>query len=98
VLTVPIPDVQTIMLPVLRHLAEHQWGTSDLVIALADEFTLTPEERNKLLPSRRQAIFANRVHWALAHLKGAELISRVSRGEYVATDAGHNWQQHLLQA
>jgi restriction system protein len=76
------------MLPALRHMADRQWATSDLIEALGDEFGVTPEERGKLLPSGRQAIFANRVHWALAHLIGSGLISRLSRGHDLATEAG----------
>ena len=83
-----IPDFQSLMLPVLRRLAERQWSTSELTTALSDEYSLTPDERRQLLPSGTQTTIANRVHWALAYLNRAALISRVARGQYVATDAG----------
>jgi restriction system protein len=57
-----IPDFQTLMLPVLRRLAERRWRTTELIASLSDAFGLTPEERTALLPSGRQATMANRTH------------------------------------
>jgi restriction system protein len=83
-----IPDFQTLMLPVLRHLTERRWLVSDLVAEVSTEYGLTEEERRQLLPSGRQATIANRTHWALAYLNRAGLIVRIARGEYEATDEG----------
>jgi restriction system protein len=84
-----IPDFQTLMLPVLRRLAKRSWRTGELVDALADEFGLSEEERRTLLPSGRQATFANRTHWALAYLNRAGLINRIARAHYEASNRGH---------
>jgi restriction system protein len=83
-----IPDFQTVMLPVLRRLAERAWRTPELVDAIAVEFLLTPEERSEMLPSGRQTRVANRTHWALAYLNKAGLIVRLTRGEYAASESG----------
>jgi restriction system protein len=83
-----IPDFQSLMLPVLRHLAQRRWLVSDLVKAVSDDHGLTDEERRQLLPSGRQATIANRTYWALAYLNRAGLIARISRGEYEATEDG----------
>lgn len=83
-----IPDFQTLMLPVLRHLAERRSLTSDLVAEVSTAYGLTEEERRQPLPSGRQTTIANRTHWALAYLNRAGLIVRVARGEYEATDEG----------
>jgi len=85
-----IPDFQSLMLPILRRLAERQWSTADLIETLAQEFALTEDERRALLPSGRQTTIANRTHWALAHLNKASVIARVSRGHYEATDRGRS--------
>jgi len=77
------------MLPTLRRAAERRWKTTELVASLADEFALTPAERATLLPSGRQATIANRTHWALSYLNRAGLVTRVGRGEYEASEAGH---------
>ena len=65
VTSVPIPDYQSIMLPILRLAAdgkEHVFRQT--VERLADEFGLTPEERRQPLPSKSQPVFDNRVGWA----------------------------------
>lgn len=84
----PIPDFQTLMLPVLRRLVEGQATTTSLIEDMAGHFALTEAERGALLPSGRQAVMANRVHWALAYLGRAGLIERVARGVYRAADRG----------
>lgn len=86
----PIPDFQTLMLPVLKRLGERRWKTAELIDAIADEFHLTEEERKMLLPSGRQYTIANRTHWAVAFLNKASLITRVARGEYEISDRGRN--------
>lgn len=83
-----IPDFQSLMLPILRRLAERQWSTSELVEAMAAEHSLTDEERRALLPSGRQTTIANCTHWALTHLGKANFIARVSRGGYEAMKRG----------
>lgn len=83
-----IPDFQTLMLPVLRCVAPGEIRTSDLVERLADQFTLSAGERSQLLPSGRQATFANRVHWAVAYLGKAGLLDRTRRAHYQITARG----------
>lgn len=84
----PIPDFQTLMLPVLARLAEAQGTTTDLIEAMAQHFGLSDTERAELLPSGRQPVIANRVHWALSYLGRAGLVDRVARGVYRASDRG----------
>lgn len=76
-----IPDYQTLMLPLLKVLADgREWSTRDLVQQLANEFRLTEEEREARLPSGQQSIVHNRVHWSKTYLKQAGLIEAPSRG------------------
>lgn len=60
----PIPDYQTLMLPVLRLAAEGETRVADVAERVADAFGLSAEEREQLLPSGRQRLLHNRVHWA----------------------------------
>ena len=47
-----VPDFQSLMLPLLRLAGDGMDHTfKDAVEAIAIEFSLTPEERNELLPS-----------------------------------------------
>ena len=84
-----IPDYQTLMLPVLRLASdgnEHKF--SKAVEELADEFNLSTEERNELLPSGSQAVFNNRVGWARSYLKQAGLLASPKRGLFTITQKG----------
>jgi restriction system protein len=47
-----------------------------VIETLAEEFALSSEERNELLPSGSQFVFANRVGWARTYLKQASALSR----------------------
>lgn len=86
----PIPDYQSVMLPILKLASdglEHKFARA--VEALADEFNLTTEERNELLPSGTQAVFNNRVGWACSYLKKAGLLASPKRGFFTITQKGH---------
>jgi restriction system protein len=86
---VAIPDYQTLMLPVLKLASdgnEHKF--SKAVEELADEFNLSTEERNELLPSGSQAVFNNRVGWARSYLKQAGLLASPKRGFFTITQKG----------
>ena len=85
----PIPDFQTLMLPLLRYLADGaERNNQETIDALAEEFDLTDAERAKLLPSGKQTVFRNRVAWAKSHFKRAGLIDSPRRGVYRITDPG----------
>jgi restriction system protein len=59
------------MRPVLAHAARGEVRISDLIPALSAELGLSEAERSELLPGGKQAIIANRVHWAKSYLKQA---------------------------
>ncbi len=62
---------------------------SRAVEELADEFNLSTEERNELLPSGSQALFNNRVGWARSYLKQASLLASPKRGFFTITSKGN---------
>ena len=85
----PIPDYQTLMLPLLKIAAdgrEHRFR--DAIDQLATEFDLTATERAQLLPSETAPVFDNRVGWARTYLKQAGLLRSARRGVFEITDAG----------
>jgi len=87
----PIPDYQTIMLPLLKLASDKQEHKfSDAVQNLAEKFSLTDEEKGELLPSGTQAVFNNRVGWARSYLKQAALLSSTKRGYFKITEQGLN--------
>jgi len=88
---VPIPDFQTIMLPLLRLTgdgAEHTLIAT--VQAVADEFHLTLEERAQPLPHAHQTVIYNRVAWASSYLRYAALLISTGRGRFRITQRGQN--------
>ncbi len=85
----PIPDFQSVMLPLVEALADgHEQIMRDLTTKLADRFQLTHEEREEILPSGQQTIFSNRVAWAKSHLKAAGLLENPIRGRVRISDLG----------
>jgi restriction system protein len=86
---VTIPDFQTVMRPILALLADGSSRlTKQVIAAMTDEFSLTDEERNAMLPSGRQRRMDNRVYWALTHLSQAGLLERPVRAHVRITAAG----------
>ncbi len=84
-----IPDFQTIMLPLLRYYSDNLvHSTSETIESLAKSFNLTEEDLAELLPSGTQSIFKNRVYWAIAHLKMANLLENIQRAHYKITSNG----------
>jgi len=55
---------------------------------MADEFGLSESERDERLPSGRQAVIANRTHWAVTQLTKTGLLKRTRRAHYRITDRG----------
>jgi restriction system protein len=84
----PIPDYQTLMLPVLQFVAQGEVRLSDLIKSLATKLELSEEEKTELLRSGRQTVFANWVGWAKTYLKKAELLEYPKRGYCRITKSG----------
>lgn len=85
----PIPDFQTIMLPLLKFLGDSkEHSLRETIESLADKFDLTDEERKELLPSGQQTTFDNRVGWARTYLKKAGLVESTKRGYFRITKRG----------
>lgn len=84
-----IPDFQSLMRPVLAHLADGQLHRArEVKEAMADRFELTEAERAELIPSGRARSIDNRVGWALTYLSQAGLVERPARGQVRITEVG----------
>ena len=91
----PIPDYETIMLPLLKFAGDgKEHSSKETVQALSQVFNLTDEEKTKLYETKKVSIFYDRVHWALSYLKHASLIGGTRRGFFKITDRG---QKILLE-
>ena len=84
----PIPDYQSLVVPVLRLAAQRETRVADVSERIADDRCLTQAEREELLPSGRQRLLHNRIHWAKFYMSKAGLIGSPARSRFVATDKG----------
>jgi len=76
-----IPHFQPLMTPILQAISDGQdHRLTDVLDRLADEFSLTPEERKTLQPSGKQYVFENRLRWAITYLFKAGLLERPGKG------------------
>ncbi len=85
----PIPDFQSLMLPLLLLAKDGEpHALRDTRKHLASTFSLTAEEIEELLPSGRQRRFDNRVAWAKVYLELAGLLHSPKRGQLQITAEG----------
>ena len=84
-----VPDFQSLMLPVLRALADgSEVRLAEVRQRVAEAERLTPEDLRELVPSGGQPVLSNRVSWALTHMERAGLVTRARRGVYRVTPDG----------
>lgn len=83
-----IPDYQSLMLPLLGIAAEGETRVPAAAQVIADRLGLSEDEREEMLPSGKQRLLHNRVHWAKFYMSKAGLIVSPKRGVFVASSAG----------
>ncbi|MBZ5728035.1 MAG: restriction endonuclease [Acidobacteriia bacterium] len=85
----PIPDYQSLMLPVLRVLADRkEHSVAQMRQRIAEELKLSEGELTERLASDSTTVFVNRIGWAVQYLKAAIAIKALRRGVYQITDRG----------
>lgn len=84
----PVPDFQSLMLPVLRAAADGEISAPEMRERVAGELGLSESDLAEMLPSGRQTTFTNRVAWANVFLQRAGLLERPRRGVYRITEEG----------
>lgn len=84
-----IPDFQSVMLPLLNFSSDQkEHSLYDAINSLANQFGLTDDERQELLPSGKQTRFDNRVAWAKSYFKQAGLVENTRRGYFKISQRG----------
>ncbi len=85
----PIPDYQSLMLPVLRLVGDRkEHSLAEMRQGIAADLGLSEDELAERLASDTQTVFANRIAWAVQYLKAAAVLQPVRRGVYRITDRG----------
>lgn len=83
-----IPDYQTLMLPVLRAAEKGEVRVPMVADIVAESLGLSDAEREEMLPSGKQRLLHNRVHWAKFYMSKAGLLDSPRRGVFTASDVG----------
>lgn len=83
-----IPTYQEFMLPVLKTAKDGEISIGTIVKKLSDDFELNDEQRAELLPSGKQTVVANRIHWARTYLVQAGLLEPTKRAHIKASERG----------
>lgn len=87
----PIPDFQSMMLPLLKSAADkREHHVQEPMEKLADVFQLSDDERKELLPSGADLVFNNRIRWARFYLGKAGLVESTRRGFFKISQRGLN--------
>ena len=85
----PIPDMTTIQLPLLKLLADRkEHSYRETLEQLGKTFHVSDEERTQLIPSGLKRTFDTRVLWAISQLRNAGLLENTERGIFKITDRG----------
>jgi restriction system protein len=85
-----IPDYQSLMLPVLKLAAEGEIRVPVAADVIADRLGLSDQDREEMLPSGKQRLLHNRIHWAKFYMHKAGLIDIPKRGVFEASDFGRD--------
>lgn len=84
----PIPDFQSLMLPVLKLFGDGVENVAECLPHLQTQFALSDEEAQELVPSGSMTILKNRTHWARTYLSKAGLLTSPQRNQHVITVLG----------
>jgi restriction system protein len=85
----PIPDYETLMLPILNFLDDGiERKTREIISHIIKTFEITNEESKVLIPSGRAKLIDNRVGWACTYLRKAGLIESPQRSINKITSDG----------
>lgn len=77
------------MLPLLNYASDgHEKNIREAITTLSDQFKLSDVERQQLVPSGKQNLIDNRVHWARTFLAKAGAIRKTRRAHFEITDRG----------
>jgi restriction system protein len=91
---VAVPDYQTFMRPLLAYGEDGgEKNIREAINALANQFALTEQDRSLLVPSGKETLLSNRVHWARTYLDKAGAITRTRRSHFKITDRGRDLLQ-----
>ena len=84
----PLPDYETLMLPVLKLFATGAENVAACLPKIKEEFGISDEDAAELLSSGSKTTLLSRTHWARTYLAKAGLLTSPKRNLHVITDLG----------
>lgn len=90
-----LPDYQSLMLPVLRVASEGETSVPLAEDDIASAMNISDADRQLTLPSGKQRVLHNRIHWAKFYLTKAGLLNSPKRGRFNITPAGSDVLNNL---
>ncbi len=85
----PIPNYQSFFRPLLETMSDgKEWLMRNAQEVVADRLKLSPEDKDRMLPSGQQKVYVNRILWAKTYLKKAGAIDTVRRGVLKIAERG----------
>jgi restriction system protein len=84
----PLPDYQALMLPILQIAESGEFSVPLAEAEIAHRFSLSDADREEMLPSGKQRVLHNRMHWAKFYMTKAGLLDSPRRGRSVITELG----------
>ena len=87
----PVPDFQSIMLPLMKYMVDgKEHSVREMIELLGEHFYLSDGERKEMLPSGKQVLFDNRVAWTKSYLIKAGLLEATRRAHFQITPRGRD--------
>ena len=94
----PVLDVQSLMLPVLRALSnEDRLSVAEVCTRVADAEGLTADDRSERTKGGYATKLKDRVTWTITYFGTAGLVERVDRGVYRITHEHRQFRQLLAR-
>lgn len=85
-----IPNYQELMLPLLKLINEGKTNVNECVPIIKEQFSISESEADELIPSGKQTVLTNRLHWARTYLGKAGALKSPKRGTHIITEIGKN--------
>jgi len=84
-----LPKFDEFLAPILKYANDDKEHTlSEIIEAMSNQFNLSEEDRNLLMPNGKRTYIYNRIAWAITYLAQAGLLVRTGRSKYKISDLG----------
>jgi Restriction endonuclease len=84
-----LPKYDEFLAPILKYANDDKEHTlSETIEAMSNQFNLSEEDRNLLMPNGKRTYIYDRIAWAITYLVQAGLLVRTGRSKYKISDLG----------